>query len=398
MNKNRLNYFILNKESFIDSNSDKVLSIAEILNEQRLIIIKWLRNFWKLNFIKEFLSKTKTEMSYFYFNKNDDIEDTITNEKDLENFLNKYIQIYKKPKIIILQNIFNIIWIKDFITKIYSEWYKIILIWNNIKISNIKEIEVGSNYNNINYNNIDNISTFWLWYNIKTIEQDFLKKNFLKLTTSDILLHDIAKGFSVKSIDLYIFTITFLSKINDYISYREFHLILNELKSISLKTLIDYIDYSIQARIIKKVFRFDLKTNKTISSKAKYYFTDNWIRNSLFNFNVEKRILTENLIFNILYYNNFSIYWGVNWKFSFTFYWEKETVDSKKEKIHILISYETRKDELRKEVNKLLKIWNSHQKFLLVDSIEELWIKKLQYDSVTIMEINEFISSFKQKN
>jgi len=129
MNKNRLNYFILNKESFIDSNSDKVLSIAEILNEQRLIIIKWLRNFWKLNFIKEFLSKTKTEMSYFYFNKNDDIEDTITNEKDLENFLNKYIQIYKKPKIIILQNIFNIIWIKDFITKIYSEWYKIILIW-----------------------------------------------------------------------------------------------------------------------------------------------------------------------------------------------------------------------------------------------------------------------------
>ncbi|MBT3727352.1 ATP-binding protein [bacterium] len=74
---------------------------------------------------------------------------------------------------------------------------------------------------------------------------------------------------------MYIFTITFLSKINDYISYREFHLILNELKSISLKTLIDYIDYSIQARIIKKVFRFDLKTNKTISSKAKYYFTDN---------------------------------------------------------------------------------------------------------------------------
>ncbi len=397
MKKNRLNFFILNKESFIDTNTLKIEQVASILNEKRIVIIKWLRNFWKLNFIKEFLNKTKTEAWYFYFNKNDDLDETIKNNQDVEILLNKYVQIYKRPKIVILENVYNIEWIKDFIEKIYNEWYKVILIWNNVVIWGVDEIEIWASYNNINYNKIEEISYYGASYNINILEQEFQKKRFLKLSTSDILLHDICKGFSVKNIDLYVYTLTTLWKIDTYLSYREFHSIVNEVKNISLKTIIDYIDYSIQSRIIKKVFKFDLKTNKTIASKAKYYFTDNWIRNSLLNFDVDKNILTENLIFNILYYNNYTIYWGTNWKFDFSFYCER-VFETSKEKLYIHISYETRKDELRKEVNKLLKIWNSHKKYLLIPSIEKLWIKKLNYDSVEIMEINEFIEKFSQKN
>jgi predicted AAA+ superfamily ATPase len=74
---------------------------------------------------------------------------------------------------------------------------------------------------------------------------------------------------------LYIFTITFLSKNNYFYSLRELQKKLNEINKISLKTTIDYIDFSIQSKIIKRCYKYDIKNEKEITSKAKYYFNDN---------------------------------------------------------------------------------------------------------------------------
>jgi hypothetical protein len=51
---------------------------------------------------------------------------------------------------------------------------------------------------------------------------------------------------------------------------------------------------------------------------------------------------------------------------------------------------------VKKEVNKLLKIWNEWIKYLLVDSIEKLGIKKVKYESVNIIEIEDFLEKFGQ--
>jgi len=74
---------------------------------------------------------------------------------------------------------------------------------------------------------------------------------------------------------LYNFVISYLAKNNSFTSLRELHKNLNSINKISLKTVIDYIDFSIKAKIIKRVYKIDLKTNKKITTKAKYYFTDN---------------------------------------------------------------------------------------------------------------------------
>jgi predicted AAA+ superfamily ATPase len=102
-----------------------------------------------------------------------------------------------------------------------------------------------------------------------------IKKKFLRLTTSDIFLNDIFLNFSVKSIELYNFTLTYLANNNDFLSLRELHKELDSTNNISIKTVIDYINFSLQTKILKRVYKYDIKTNKPITSKAKYYFTDN---------------------------------------------------------------------------------------------------------------------------
>jgi len=72
------------------------------------------------------------------------------------------------------------------------------------------------------------------------------------------------------------------------------------LRQITLKTTIDYIDFSIRAKIIKPIYRYDLKKQKVISSRAKYYFTDTGIRNSISQYTLSQKILKENFLFQEL--------------------------------------------------------------------------------------------------
>ena len=381
----RRNFFIINKENYIKSNADNLKKIVWILNTDKLVIVSGQKNIWKLNFIKELLHKTKITSNYFYFNKSDDIENSIIDNNNLTILLNDFVQLYKKPKIIILQNISQIEWIKDFITDIYKENYKIILVWNDIKIWWISEIEILNNIV-LNIENLNNSLKYWSINELKTFDSNDVKEKYLKLVTNDIFLNDIFNKFWVKNIDLYKFTISYLAENNIFLSLRDLHKNLCEIQNISLKTLIDYIDYSIQIKLLKRVYKFDMKTNKTISTKAKYYFNDNWIRNCLYDFHLNKNLLLENLIFNKLDYKNYEVFSWINWKFEFNFYWIKE-----EEKIFIHISNQTRRDDIKKEVSKLLKIWIEWNKYLLVENLDKLWIKKLKYDSVEIMEIENFL-------
>jgi hypothetical protein len=390
-NQTRNNFFSLSNESFIKTNSKNIENITKTLNQDKLIIVSWMKNIWKLNLIKELINKTDIKNSYYYFNKSDDIENKLNSNLDLLKSLNEYVQLYKIPKIIILQNTSKIDWIKDFISYLYKQKYKVILLWNDIKISWIKEIEIITNPS-INTNNINITIKYWSLLIIKDIENIDLIEKILKLITNDIFLNSIFKDFWVKSIELYNYTITYLSKNNIFLSLRDIHKNIDKINKISLKTTIDYIDFSLQSKIIKRCYKYDLKNKKEISSKAKYYFTDNWVRNSLNNFKLKKDILIENLIFNILEYNKYTIYWGLNWKFDFSFFWNK-----KWENIFIHISKETKKEEIKKEINKLNKISKEWNKYLLVESIAKLGIKKIRYDDVEIIEVNEFLEKFGNK-
>jgi predicted AAA+ superfamily ATPase len=80
------------------------------------------------------------------------------------------------------------------------------------------------------------------------------------------------------------------------------------MKQITLKTTIDYIDFSIRAKIIKPVYLYDFKKSKAISSRVKYYFTDTGIRNSISQYSLAEYTLKENLLFQELSYHGFKIH------------------------------------------------------------------------------------------
>jgi hypothetical protein len=134
------------------------------------------------------------------------------------------------------------------------------------------------------------------------------------------------------------------------------------------------------------MYKYDLKLNKYISSRVKYYFTDLWIRNSFYNFLVDTNTLKENLIFNELYSLWYEIYGWLNGKFDFSFIAEKNW-----ERIYIHLSEQTDKEEIKKEVRKLNKIWDENGKYLIVENIKELWLKKLKYENVEIFNLEDFI-------
>ena len=72
-------------------------------------------------------------------------------------------------------------------------------------------------------------------------------------------------------------------------------------KTISDKTLKKYMDYLIDAFLVSKAVRYDIKGRKYIGSPAKFYFEDVGLRNARLNFRqMEENHIMENIIYNEL--------------------------------------------------------------------------------------------------
>ncbi|MDE5819239.1 MAG: ATP-binding protein [Lachnospiraceae bacterium] len=83
-------------------------------------------------------------------------------------------------------------------------------------------------------------------------------------------------------------------------------------KNVSDKTVKTYIDYLIDAFLISKAVRFDIKGRKYIGSPAKYYFEDVGLRNARLNFRqTEENHIMENIIYNELRIRGYRVDVGI---------------------------------------------------------------------------------------
>lgn len=81
---------------------------------------------------------------------------------------------------------------------------------------------------------------------------------------------------------------------------------------LSAPTIDKYINYLQEAFILNKVFRYDIKGKKYISTPYKIYFEDLGLRNARLDFRqVEETHLIENIIYNELRYRGFNVDVGV---------------------------------------------------------------------------------------
>jgi predicted AAA+ superfamily ATPase len=71
--------------------------------------------------------------------------------------------------------------------------------------------------------------------------------------------------------------------------------------------MMEYLKYSINAKIIIPITVFDFKKNKEIATKTKYYFTDTNFRNSLYDFKIDINTLRENFLFTELNKSDYKI-------------------------------------------------------------------------------------------
>ena len=83
-------------------------------------------------------------------------------------------------------------------------------------------------------------------------------------------------------------------------------------KFISDKTINQYIDHLLDAFLVSKAVRYDIKGKKYINSPAKYYFEDVGLRNARLNFRqTEENHIMENIIYNELRIRGYRVDVGV---------------------------------------------------------------------------------------
>lgn len=375
-----LNY--INNYPIFHNHNEIIKNIVDTLNKDRIIIISWMRWLQKTSIIKEFLEKTKIK-NYIYINDEIDEENKMKNYWDFFKYLISYEIKHRFCDIIVLQNLNKLENIKNVILELYkTKKYRLMLIWNNIQVEWLKEFEI---YNTIVYQNwsfskntFSSLLTYWNLPNVRLINNNYFKNIILKWIKNEIILYDIIKPYNIKSVNLYDYTITKIALLESGVSIREISKIIEKDKiSINLKTLNDYIDYSINAKIFKKAFAYDLRLEKTITTKMKFYFTDTWIRNlwawKIFN----DFILIENLVFNELNSKYLEVYNWISGTYNFSFY-------IKDNNYYIQLLETLKESEIKNETSRLKKVAWKWKKFVFIWNLDYLdyedevnWVKIL---------------------
>lgn len=139
---------------------------------------------------------------------------------------------------------------------------------------------------------------------ILSMEEEEDKINYLSALFRKVYLSDIIERNNIRgSVELDELVDVLASSVGSYTSMtklvRTFQSVTH--KSISDKTLKSYIDYLVDAFLISKASRFDIKGRKYIGATSKYYFEDVGLRNARLGFRqVEETHLMENIIYNEL--------------------------------------------------------------------------------------------------
>lgn len=348
--------------------------IVKSINSNKITTITWIKNIWKTSTIIDIIQKTKSQEKTIYINKDCDLENVLKSDEDILELIDNN----KTSKYIILSNLNNIKWIKNVITYIIKESdKKLIIIWNDIKIKWANEIEIKVKPFNLEIENIN------ILYNLTNTKNNKILINYIK---NDIINKKIYELKLVKNHFLYNLIITFLSKNEEIKSIREIHRYINVIEKISLKTMMDYLNFSEQEKIIQKVNLYDFKKQRIIEWKQIYYFTDTQIRSSFYNFELSENIILKNNIFVLLNYYNYKVYTWKSGIKDIDFIWEKNN-----KKIIIHISKNKNRTDLQKEINFLEKIENIEKIYLIVNNIEKLKLRKYNYNNIEIISDNNLL-------
>lgn len=204
----------------------------------------------------------------------------------------------------------------------------------------------------------------------------YLKDLFTKTYISDVIEHNKIKNDRETLEDLLNFISSSIGSLTNPTKLANTFKSINQI-SISSDTISKYLDYFIDAFLLYKSERYDIKGKKYIGSPLKYYYTDVGLRNARLNFRQqEENHIMENIIYNELRARDFDVDVGVveyntrgtNGK-SKRIQLEVDFVinngDTKRYYIQSALSIESR-EKREQEINSLKRIPDSFKKIIVV--------------------------------
>lgn len=174
----------------------------------------------------------------------------------------------------------------------------------------------------------------------------------------------------------------------------------NNIKEVSVNTITSYINYLLDAFLIEKAERYDVKGKKYISTPSKYYFTDIGLRNCRLNFRQqEESHIMENILYNELLYRGYNVDVGVV---------EIREGDAKKQievdfvcnqfykryYIQSVLSLPTREKTIQEE-RPLMNIPDNFKKIIVVKDKIKPWITE---EGISVIGLQEFLLNIDSLN
>ncbi len=187
---------------------------------------------------------------------------------------------------------------------------------------------------------------------------------YLRSIYNTIVLKDVVARYNIRDID-------FLERLTEYLSdnlgsYLSSKKITDFLKSqrisLSVNTVLNYLQYLNNAFFIQKVKRFDIIGKKRFEINDKYYFTDLGLKHSVIPYKSDDiGKVFENLIYNKLIYDGYTVYVGKLNAMEIDFVATKN--DTTK---YIQVAYLLPNEEVRqREFGNLLKIRDNYEKIVV---------------------------------
>lgn len=233
------------------------------------------------------------------------------------------------------------------------------------------------------------------------LESQEEKSKYLKDLFENTYLKDILERNSIKKDDVLdslvdmlassVGSLTNPKKLSDTFSSNGFNDVTN-------KTISNYINYLLDAFLINKAQRYDIKGKKYITTPSKYYFVDVGLRNARLNFRQQEYDhLMENLIYNELLYRGYNVDIGVVEVFEHN----KENVTIRKQleidfvcnqgskRYYIQSAYSIdSKEKEKQETHSLVNVNDFFKKVIIVKDDIEPWHNE---DGVLFIGIKDFL-------
>ena len=218
--------------------------------------------------------------------------------------------------------------------------------------------------------------------------EDAIVFEYLKNIYSTIVYRDIINRYSVRNVPFLEQLVLFLAghtgsifsakKISDFLKSQRINIAPNQVQT--------YIQHLVNAFLVHKVSRYDMKGKRIFEIGEKYYFENLGIRHGLWGYRLEDRgKILENIVYNHLLFKGYKVQVGVLGNAEIDFICEKE---GEKQYIQVALSIKEIQT-MEREFGNLKKIDDNYPKTVItMDSFQGN-----THEGIRTLDLRSFLKS-----